>query len=1842
MVPRMFHLRSLPVVCMYVNGCSTKQQLKCVFAFVLSGPKGVKKPHAGSVGPSLALKCGKSACEYQYTNIPGTNVANLLTSKKFIAGKADHVVDLTDWRESSGFFQMAMKGDNLGVMMEGWLLAPQTGMYTFSTQSDDSSEVWIASKPDDKVGLIKVVELKGCCRKVQGTVKVALRKGESYYLRVFVKEGSGAEYGKVGMRVNGMEFFPIPIGLFHDPSLNGVENNAGITGMECNSRDLGFLIQMSRCDANPATRATCEVALAAKVGQLCSRCMAKSKPGHYQKDKCYSMKNMMGAIQSFARRKCPAESRRCDTEPSKSCWLEVETLVSMDKDISLGNTPTVQQLGRCMDKKALAQAAKRDRVHLREPVIAIADSGGYTATADGLSPPASNNMFYSYANIAISSANHANNPPVDIFFAVASQNPSNCSTAECLDCDVTCPSDTKKTLTMMVTTIEQACNPPGLSAPPHPCATTVPATPAKCEAVDSTSVADKNKCDEITALSNGVTCISLKKSFVQGIPASCTERAGASVAVDTAACANVKNLADNKACNLVQLSAPGTTGQACQYTPEVVGNAGTSICKYTAAVPAATRKCPPPPPPGPDMCSAGAGHGHAECVQAISLLVDWLEVGFVSSAGASTGSCLRYFDLHYPTMHDYVEACANRAPSILNRASVASPRPAWRTNRGRRRSCKWTKYNPRTKPRIDASCTLYAFAQQKSYAGDGPKVSLTASREFHIKVDEVLMAPCGVPPSASRMYQGPQDLRLSTATTTYASSLTRSISGDIQLRYFFDASFYDTSTASPNGKRDDNGNKMRDILRAFKLGPGGKSADPMDTKGNAQNSNVQGAFDICFDLPAIPAHYPRNGSIACTGGPVCASFPPGSTDETQCPVGCTYTRPRIPCVANSANPDNTNNTPAAEYIVHRDMRGTAFGTSMPKHDLTLNGASTSYTAAITAGQSYSEFVACAPLPDGTKGQDTYKCYNCLSGDSYCNTITTRAACDADNGKWDCHHCKCAAGISQSSCLKLRAKAECTAPIGTWTPASSSCVVTGSTHAFPPVAFTSKASCEKAHHTTWTSTPASCSVASKTTKVACESPKGTWLYPYTVAKSGKLYVYATKRGSIDSEVSTCEYVVQARPPTWSMVGRACVEAGMNASCKIPIIDAFAQLTLKPAVGEEESTSTAACNEYSAGDYFATCDLRQPSQLCSTCKRPMQAICDLQACTQPPCTNRRFFQLRSTTLASRALNFSVAVDLCAQGVCAIKVRLGQTSQGSAAIFVKKPTSQFNNQISRINDQFLQSIKTTASGQAWYTHQLSIIQGANAGITGIASMDTFVIDITLQLKMPILQMTMGWSDQLTSEAPQGCAVFSILGQMYDRATKTMKANMEVLKVKGGNVETCAIPKDATQPLANGGKRACDHTGKKGTLWATNACSGTPCPIDIKRNQNVNPYRSSTDLYQLTDGKGGWPVMSKLRFSCKKVSGADGLLRSYSPRDQKLQLGSWIIYGFKMTARSDSVQCRKSNVRSCDDTKCVPKIMLGDGVCDAAFNCKAFDFDDLDCIASAVEPLPAAATTCRDRLGGTCAVSSTNAAQCDAPSHTTIFYNALCNMEAESVAPAVCFDASTPTCNDPVDPLRSAGAAFCSSGFTCDACDPSKAGGSCAAITTAKKCETAVGRWIPKARARTDGGVCLARSIDTCERSLARCVGCGSGRRRIKGSGYDCDYWTTKAECENDRCICGGNLKAATCWSKTSKAACLATGMCVDCACVGAGTCTTAACNGKTPTACDGRWDAHWLGCEGCPKANVAECDAAQTKAACDTVAKKYAGVKWRKPVFTAVTDRSAAQQACEVTPAAGIKGD
>jgi hypothetical protein len=175
-----------------------------ITAFVKLGSQTAAK------GPSIGvrLKCGAAVCEYQYKGIGGTNVRDLTRAKNF-PSKPDKIVQIT-----TGTFSMTMKGNNLGVMMEGFVRAPITGEYTFSTRSDDSSEVWVAQKPMTQSGLTKVVELRGCCRKVQGRKKVSWKVGMPYYIRAYVKEGGGVEYGQVGMTVEGREWFPIPISAF--------------------------------------------------------------------------------------------------------------------------------------------------------------------------------------------------------------------------------------------------------------------------------------------------------------------------------------------------------------------------------------------------------------------------------------------------------------------------------------------------------------------------------------------------------------------------------------------------------------------------------------------------------------------------------------------------------------------------------------------------------------------------------------------------------------------------------------------------------------------------------------------------------------------------------------------------------------------------------------------------------------------------------------------------------------------------------------------------------------------------------------------------------------------------------------------------------------------------------------------------------------------------------------------------------------------------------------------------------------------------------------------------------------------------------------------------------------------------------------------------------------------------------------------------------------------------------------------------------------------------------------------------------------------------------------------
>lgn len=147
---------------------------------------------------------------------------------------------------------------------------------------------------------------------------------------------------------------PAAIGFFHDPTLAGVENSAGLTGMECTDKDISHLFQVDECQLDQTTMAACEKREYGKIGHVCMGCLRGSKPGHYQSDSCFSVQSMIAAIKKYSKTKCPKETHSCDTDRTKSCWLEVETLVTMGKDPGKDNSATVRALGKCLDQKSMA------------------------------------------------------------------------------------------------------------------------------------------------------------------------------------------------------------------------------------------------------------------------------------------------------------------------------------------------------------------------------------------------------------------------------------------------------------------------------------------------------------------------------------------------------------------------------------------------------------------------------------------------------------------------------------------------------------------------------------------------------------------------------------------------------------------------------------------------------------------------------------------------------------------------------------------------------------------------------------------------------------------------------------------------------------------------------------------------------------------------------------------------------------------------------------------------------------------------------------------------------------------------------------------------------------------------------------------------------------------------------------------------------------------------------------------------------------------------------------------------------------------------------------------------
>lgn len=340
--------------------------------------------------------------------------------------------------------------------------------------------------------------------------------------------------------------------------------------------------------------------------------------------------------------------------------------------------------------------------------------------------------------------------------------------------------------------------------------------------------------------------------------------------------------------------------------------------------------------------------------------------------------------------------------------------------------------------------------------------------------------------------------------------------------------------------------------------------------------------------------------------------------------------------------------------------------------------------------------------------------------------------------------------------------------------------------------------------------------------------------------------------------------------------------------------------------------------------------------------------------------RFFQLKAKAVKKFAsdskmltLTYQVAVDLCkwSSVQCTHNVKLAKTNSND--LTQTKVTAKKNAAIKGIKYDYIKNLNTDQS-QAWYTDTIgSIINQNGADVNGVV--DSFVIEVTFSNKMPLIQSTIKWSDGLLQEEPLGCAVFKMEGKHYTRTDKSKVGKMDdkykTLKISGGSVQTC----DMGDAEADKGYKACVSDDKIGTLWSPGSCEKDGCPLEAKATNKVNPYRATQDMYQFYKA----PVVNSLQYTCQKTAGINSDGGSYQAKDQKISMGNWIIYGLKMDPAGTDNGCNNDEVKGCDN-KCYNNIVLGDGVCDESFNCKAKMYDEMDCLAQCEETPDSQGNTC------------------------------------------------------------------------------------------------------------------------------------------------------------------------------------------------------------------------------------------------------------------------------------------
>jgi hypothetical protein len=141
-----------------------------------------------------------------FGSIGGTALANLTNDTKYV----NNTPDLTQIIPTFDVGQTSPDLDNFGVHITGYLVAPDTGNYTFTLNSDDASQFQLGGSADPG-GKSSVIRDDGCCAdRVSGTIPLVA--GEAYFVEAWYKEGGGGDHLNIRWQNNVSLTTPVSIG----------------------------------------------------------------------------------------------------------------------------------------------------------------------------------------------------------------------------------------------------------------------------------------------------------------------------------------------------------------------------------------------------------------------------------------------------------------------------------------------------------------------------------------------------------------------------------------------------------------------------------------------------------------------------------------------------------------------------------------------------------------------------------------------------------------------------------------------------------------------------------------------------------------------------------------------------------------------------------------------------------------------------------------------------------------------------------------------------------------------------------------------------------------------------------------------------------------------------------------------------------------------------------------------------------------------------------------------------------------------------------------------------------------------------------------------------------------------------------------------------------------------------------------------------------------------------------------------------------------------------------------------------------------------------------------------